>query len=664
MIWRGLPLLFAFAAWFGLLRGLPETRPFFWFPFCCVVAALCLFLYLRSKSDEVVAVAFLFSLLLVPAGIVQTFHLLRLWPLYYPVIIAMTYFFSLPVVLVSLLLFSLQIVASLLNVTDGLQSFLGITNPVEAGLTSAFLMLTAGVSSVLIKRLRSEKEEAETSLKNIRESARSIARETDLESLTSEETTSHYYASMLKTNEELRELLVAIRHSVFADAASLFVPEREEFSLRCSTEDPTGIGITGGGVIGKCLRDRRTLSLSGTDEKKISPGYVKDIKVLSIIAVPILEGASLVGALSVDSARQHAFNEPEKESVERFAGQLARILERERIYFMIKRDVSGLKVLRDQSANLVASLNIEVIGRNLRKGAEKIEVAQVFFFVRAGKKYNLVHHNAPYEVSDRKVSFEASVINLALENRHLLYVSDMKDFKGMPFKTQGEVRSMLAVPMLYERDLLGLLVMLSEEIDFLDLHQRNLIEVLCNQASASLANARLHAKIEKLATTDGLTGLLNHRVFQEKFTEELKRQNRLSGPVSLILTDIDFFKKVNDTYGHPVGDIVLKGVSKIIRETVRDIDIPARYGGEEFAVILPETDGAGAQIIAERLRNAVGGKTFNADGKAFNVTISMGISVAPEDAKRKEELIEKADQALYHAKHNGRNQSVLWSSIR
>jgi diguanylate cyclase (GGDEF)-like protein len=130
-----------------------------------------------------------------------------------------------------------------------------------------------------------------------------------------------------------------------------------------------------------------------------------------------------------------------------------------------------------------------------------------------------------------------------------------------------------------------------------------------------------------------------------------------------MLTDIDFFKKVNDTYGHPVGDVVLKGVSKVIQESLRDIDIPARYGGEEFAVILPGTDGPGARIIAERVREAVQEKTFSADSKSFKVSISIGIAVSPVDAKRKEELIEKADQALYHAKHNGRNQTVLWNSI-
>jgi PleD family two-component response regulator len=187
--------------------------------------------------------------------------------------------------------------------------------------------------------------------------------------------------------------------------------------------------------------------------------------------------------------------------------------------------------------------------------------------------------------------------------------------------------------------------MLSEKRDFLDTFQIGLLEILCNQAAISIANAKLHAEIEKLATTDGLTGLYNHRRFQEKLSDEFRRLNRYSSPVSLILADIDYFKKVNDTYGHPAG-------------------VPARYGGEEFAVILPGTEAEGAKNIAERLRRAVMDTTFSPDGKSLQVTISIGIATAPFDAKNKEELIERADKALYHAKHNGRNQTVIWGSIR
>ena len=187
---------------------------------------------------------------------------------------------------------------------------------------------------------------------------------------------------------------------------------------------------------------------------------------------------------------------------------------------------------------------------------------------------------------------------------------------------------------------------------------------MCNQAATSIANAKMHAEIERNATIDGLTGLFNHRKFQERLTEELKRSERQETPLSLLLTDIDFFKKVNDTYGHPVGDLVLKGVSKILKKEIRDIDIAARYGGEEFVVILPGTDSIGAKNSAERLRKAIMAETFSSDNRTLKVTMSIGIATVPADARTEEELIEKTDQALYHAKHNGRNKCVTWGMIR
>jgi diguanylate cyclase (GGDEF)-like protein len=123
------------------------------------------------------------------------------------------------------------------------------------------------------------------------------------------------------------------------------------------------------------------------------------------------------------------------------------------------------------------------------------------------------------------------------------------------------------------------------------------------------------------------------------------------------------FKEINDTYGHPAGDRVLKDVTNIVRKTVRNIDIPARYGGEEFAVILLGTETRGAMNMAERLRKAVMNTTFSAEKNIFKLTVSIGISTYPHGIRRKEELIERADKALYHAKRTGRNRSVLWSEI-
>jgi diguanylate cyclase (GGDEF)-like protein len=217
--------------------------------------------------------------------------------------------------------------------------------------------------------------------------------------------------------------------------------------------------------------------------------------------------------------------------------------------------------------------------------------------------------------------------------------------------------------MVYERDLLGVLVFLSRDTGALNPLQFEYLKVLGNQAVSALENVKLYAEIERMAVTDGLTGLHNHRHFQEKLTEEFGRLGRFSAPLSLLLVDIDFFKKVNDTCGHPAGDEILRRVAGMLKETVRSVDIAARYGGEEFAAILPGTDYEGARKIAERLRASVMEKTFPFEGRDLKVTVSIGAATCPSDAVTKEDLIEKADRALYHAKRNGRNRCVLWSEI-
>ena len=127
--------------------------------------------------------------------------------------------------------------------------------------------------------------------------------------------------------------------------------------------------------------------------------------------------------------------------------------------------------------------------------------------------------------------------------------------------------------------------------------------------------------MEEMATTDGLTGLVNHRTFQERFSDMLARAERTGGRHALLLTDIDHFKKVNDTYGHPTGDVVLRGVAAVVRDCVRKIDLAARYGGEEFAIVLEGTDRAGARQLAERIRAEVQKQVFPSEKGNFGCTL-------------------------------------------
>ncbi len=168
--------------------------------------------------------------------------------------------------------------------------------------------------------------------------------------------------------------------------------------------------------------------------------------------------------------------------------------------------------------------------------------------------------------------------------------------------------------------------------------------------------------LEHLVIRDGLTGLYNYRYFQERLREELERARRYARDLTLLLVDVDRFKCVNDTLGHPAGDRALVDVASRIRATIRDTDVPARYGGDEFAVILPEATRDGGQAVGERIRAAVEGFDVAAGERRHRLTLSIGIAAFPSDADDARPLIELSDQALYQAKRSGGNRVAVGST--
>jgi diguanylate cyclase (GGDEF)-like protein len=179
-------------------------------------------------------------------------------------------------------------------------------------------------------------------------------------------------------------------------------------------------------------------------------------------------------------------------------------------------------------------------------------------------------------------------------------------------------------------------------------------------AELSAANERLsvlNRELEEISITDALTKVYNRRYFNERLRQELKRVSRYSPPVSLLMIDIDLFKKVNDTWGHQAGDAVLSGVAGLIKGRLRETDLIARYGGEEFCLLATGTDQAGAQVLAERVRALVQNTVFEHGGNTIAVTVSIGLSTwEPSLGEIPEEFIRRADTALYRAKEQGRNR--------
>lgn len=223
-------------------------------------------------------------------------------------------------------------------------------------------------------------------------------------------------------------------------------------------------------------------------------------------------------------------------------------------------------------------------------------------------------------------------------------------------------------PLISENQLLGCIVTKSTE-NILSEKEINYIEQLTNQAATTINRANVYAEILKHATLDALTSFYNRRQLEERIKQEVSSAKRQKRNLCAIMIDIDYFKNVNDTYGHATGDLVLKTVSAEIKRQLRDYDIAGRYGGEEFAIILPYTKIDEAKMVAQRLRKAVEKTQIDiskintdSDEKNINVTISLGVSEYKSGDDEKT-FLQKADKALYNAKNNGRNRAEIYEEI-
>ena len=207
-----------------------------------------------------------------------------------------------------------------------------------------------------------------------------------------------------------------------------------------------------------------------------------------------------------------------------------------------------------------------------------------------------------------------------------------------------------AIPLLSENKFVGILT-----VDDLPRADFDRFVIVATQFALEMKKVLLYETVEALAITDSLTGLYTRRYFFERLDEELNRSKKHGFKFAFLMIDIDDFKICNDTHGHLVGDVVLREVSRIIKESVREIDLAARYGGEEFSLVLPETDKKDALSAAERIRKNIEDHIFKAYDEKLKVTVSAGLAAYPEDAHDMEDIIEKSDKALYVAKSSGKN---------
>lgn len=218
-------------------------------------------------------------------------------------------------------------------------------------------------------------------------------------------------------------------------------------------------------------------------------------------------------------------------------------------------------------------------------------------------------------------------------------------------------QSAMLVPMVTHGNTTGLLIAESPRKGAFEEQDEKFLSVLARSAAMALENAILHRKTEELTIIDDLTGIYNYRYFAIKIKEEKRRAVRYNLPLSLVMLDIDWFKRCNDNFGHEAGNRVLAGIVAVVKRSIRDVDILCRYGGEEFIIILPQTVEREAYKMADRIRHDIEQAEFAGpnEGPPIRVTVSVGVSSFPENGKAEDELINAVDQALYRAKGSGKN---------
>ncbi len=268
-------------------------------------------------------------------------------------------------------------------------------------------------------------------------------------------------------------------------------------------------------------------------------------------------------------------------------------------------------------------------------------------------------------INDLKMG--SGISEVVLERGEPLLVSDVTDLPWLSTRLhhQAQTNSFISFPIISGSKRFGVLNITDRTNGHsFNGNDLNWLRMLSPYIIAALEKIELKEKAQRfqlMAITDPLTGLLNRRYLEERFNQEIERSKRYQFPLSFVMMDIDSFKSFNDTYGHQVGDDILRETADCIRKSLRNFDVPARYGGEEFIVVLPETDVTSATVLAERLRRAVESH-FAENSAQRQVTISVGVSSLSKNLQNRQQVIRAADQALYAAKKRGKNCVVVYNT--
>ena len=422
----------------------------------------------------------------------------------------------------------------------------------------------------------------------------------------------------------------------------------------------------GAGAIGAAVRRKVTTNL-----QHLRPGY-RGIRyyrgpatVRSFIAVPVLERGNVRAVLCADRMTERPFSPQEEELLRGSTSHVLRAFENERVFMALEIAKREQEILYRVSQALSTALTQDVVMEVGLSAAA--EIAPHHFAAITEYQPEGRHHFVKRAVGERALDFQGlcfrdntSLTAMVVKNRHYLpYRGEFDGNQQVLFTDKAKLRgmeSLLVLPLVVREEPIGTLIVASKHRTAFGPSARATLQALANQLGVALANARAVRQLEEMATTDGLTGCLNKRAFRAHMQQKLMAAQRFGRKLSLIVTDLDHFKAVNDTYGHATGDRVLQELAEVLKRAKRETDLVARFGGEEFCVLCEETDARGARLLAERVREELESTELATPLGPLKVTASLGVATFPDHARSAEELFAQGDKALYEAKHRGRNQ--------
>jgi two-component system, cell cycle response regulator len=554
----------------------------------------------------------------------------------------------------------------------------------HAGFSASFALLNLGLLRAEVARVRSTaRERIEQQLVRIKEDARSYrllgaGEMADRDDVRSDRLA---HASVEEIHQSVHYALDLLRRSLDLHTAVLLWLNDAGTHLRISelstaSDDMRDAPIAAGdGVLGAVLSQRVRVSLDGLKPSFKVPYYGGPCPVRALAAIPVLDGETLRGVLAIDRVENTAFSPHEEDVAAQAARFCLRAIQNERVFLQLERGKVEQGKLYRAAQSLGAALSEDDVVAAGVKAAREIasfDVAAITVYDEATRTHEVVAaKSAGREIDDLvgiRFAQNTGLVSMVVQNRcplpyrgeheggQKVVLSKRVPWPGYP--------SLLVLPLVIHDRALGTLILGAKRRHAFGESVRPMLEVLASHLAVSLSNARMVQKLETMATTDGLTGLLNKRAMLDAGAQKIAAAARFERRIAVLVADIDHFKKVNDTYGHHVGDTVIQGLGAVLKRQKRTTDIVARFGGEEFVVLCEQTDEKGAMLLAERIRDELGKTTFRSTQGAVSVTCSIGVSTFPEAGRDWDSLFKAADEALYVSKRSGRNRCTAWRPQR